>query len=52
MMSLIEFKEKNKKWIYPGKLANANLKKVLSRLVIPYIHIIYIIHAAPFPWLP
>ena len=30
MMSLIEFKKKKKKkkWIYPGKVANANLKKV------------------------
>ena len=29
MMSLIEFKQKKKKkWIYPGKVANANLKKV------------------------
>ena len=30
MMSLIEFKQKKKKkkWICPGKVANANLKKL------------------------
>ena len=54
MMSLIEFKQKKKKkeMDLSWKVANANLKKLWSRLVITYMYIIYIIRAAPFPWFP